>query len=76
MGGRSTMGIRSHVRKMGDIGLNNSLIYIHPLFHSHHNFYLPLFNSVAEKNSKVGKILGVKKMPLLPKLRLWLTANV
>jgi hypothetical protein len=48
---KSTMGIRNfilrrrQVRKTGRIGLNQSLIYVHP--HPHHFFYLSLFNSVA-----------------------------
>jgi hypothetical protein len=56
----STMGITnfnlrsSHVRKMGKIRLNQSLIYIHPFPHSPYFFYLPLFNCVTKKTIFLG----------------------
>jgi len=40
--------LRSQVRKMGRIGLNQSLIYIHPFLHSHPNFYLPPLSPKAQ----------------------------
>jgi hypothetical protein len=48
---------RSQFRKMGKIGLNQPLIYIHSFPHSHPIFYLFLFNSVAKK-----LFLGIKNI--------------
>jgi hypothetical protein len=46
---KSTIGIMSQVRKRGKIGLNQSLLHIHPFpLISPQIFYLPLFNSVAK----------------------------
>jgi hypothetical protein len=53
------------------IGLNQPLMYKHPFCHSYHNFYLPLFNSVAKKKLFLGtKMVGGMHFPL-PKIGPW-----
>ena len=70
-GGTTDRGIRGQVRKRGEIGWKQLLIYTYPFpLPLPQFFYLPLFNSVVQKKKVVCRkhIWGGFALPLLPPL--------